>query len=98
MVIKKETDVGWKDLEVGCIVVDPGSADQYETGDWRSQRPVHDNSKCNKCGLCFIYCPESCVEQLEDGLYEVNLFYCKGCGICAHECAKDAITMIEEAG
>ncbi|MBA7646654.1 Pyruvate synthase subunit PorD [subsurface metagenome] len=98
MAFKSETEVTWKDLEIGSIVVDAGSADQYETGGWRSQRPVFDNTKCNKCVLCYIYCPEGCIEQQEDGLFEANLFYCKGCGICAHECPKDVITMIEEEG
>ncbi len=94
--VKSESELTWKDLEIGSIVVEPGSASQYETGGWRSQRPVFDNSKCNKCGLCYIFCPEGCIEQQKDGLFEANLFYCKGCGICAKECPKDVITMIEE--
>ncbi len=98
MAFKNESEVTWKDLEIGSIVVEPGSADQYETGGWRSQRPVYDNTKCNKCGLCYIYCPEGCIEQQEDGYFEPNLFYCKGCGICAHECPKDVITIVEEEG
>lgn len=96
MAVKDESEVTWKDLEVGSIVVEPGSADQYETGGWRSQRPVSDNTKCNKCGLCYIYCPEGCIEQQEDGYFQPNLFYCKGCGICAQECPRDVITMVEE--
>ncbi len=93
---KTEADVTWKDVEVGAIVVEPGSASQYQTGGWRSERPIIDNSKCNKCGLCFIFCPEGCIQQEEDGYYKADLFYCKGCGICAAECPKDVITMIEE--
>ena len=96
MAVKKETDVKWKDLEPGAVVKEPGSAEQYSTGGWRSQRPVYDNSKCNKCGLCFIFCPEGCIRPQEDGYYKPDLFYCKGCGICAHECPKDVITMVEE--
>ncbi|MFC1958755.1 4Fe-4S binding protein [Chloroflexota bacterium] len=98
MAVKHESEVTWKDLEVGSIVVEPGSADQYQTGGWRSQKPVHDNTECNKCGLCYIYCPEGCIEQQEDGYFEADLFYCKGCGICAEECPRDVITMIEEEG
>ncbi|MFC1988400.1 4Fe-4S binding protein [Chloroflexota bacterium] len=98
MVVKKETDVGWKDLNIGSIVTDAGSADQYRTGGWRSQRAVFDLSTCNKCGLCYIFCPDAAIEMAEDGHPAVNLFYCKGCGICAHECPKDVITMIEEEG
>ena len=93
---KPESEITWKDLKIGSIVTEPGSASQYQTGDWRSQRPILDNSKCIKCGICYIFCPEGCIEQNSDGYFEANLFYCKGCGICARECWTRAITMIEE--
>ncbi len=94
--VKSETELTWRDLEIGCIVTEPGSASQYQTGGWRSQKPIFDKSKCNKCGLCFIYCPEGCITQTAEGLYEPNMYYCKGCGICAHECARKAITIKDE--
>lgn len=93
---KPENEITWKDLKIGAIVTEPGNASQYKTGDWRSQRPIFDNSKCNKCGLCYIFCPEGCIEQQADGYFKADLFYCKGCGICAEECPKDVITMVEE--
>ena len=93
---KAEGEIAWKDLEIGSIVAEPGNATQYLTGDWRSQSPVLDNSKCNKCGLCYIFCPEGCIEQTADGYFEINLSYCKGCGICDIECPKKAIMMEEE--
>ena len=93
---KREEELTWKDLEIGCIVTEPGSARQYQTGDWRSERPVLDKSKCIKCGLCSIFCPEGCIEENAEGYFEANLFYCKGCGMCARECWPQAITMVEE--
>ena len=93
---KQEGELTWKDLEVGNIVIEPGSARQYRTGDWRSERPIVDKNKCVKCGLCFIFCPEGCIEQDAEGYFTANLFYCKGCGICARECWPKAITMVEE--
>jgi pyruvate ferredoxin oxidoreductase delta subunit len=86
----------WKELPTGCVVFEPGSASEYHTGSWRSQRPVWDDAKCIKCGICYVFCPEGCVQQGEDGLFRADLNYCKGCGICAHECWPSAIKMIEE--
>jgi len=93
---KREDELTWKDLEIGSIVAEPGSASRYQTGTWRSQRPLFDSSKCIKCGMCYIFCPEGCVEQNTEGYFEANLFYCKGCGICARECWPQAITIVEE--
>jgi len=93
---KSEGELTWKDLEIGSIVTKPGNASQYQTGDWRSQRPILNLKKCIKCGICYIFCPEGCIYQNAEGYFEANLFYCKGCGICACECPTEAITMVEE--
>jgi len=95
-VTKKENELTWKDLEIGAIITEPGNASQYRTGDWRSQKPVHDFSRCIKCGLCMIYCPEACRFQNKEGYFEADMFYCKGCGICYRECPTMVITMEEE--
>ena len=84
-----------KEVLAGAVVITPGIAKEYKTGDWRSMSAIIDTKKCNKCGLCFIYCPEGCIRPIKEGFYEANLFYCKGCGICAKECPKNAITMVE---
>lgn len=96
MALKAACGLTWRDLRFGNILTEPGSAREYRTGDWRSDRPVVDREKCIKCGLCFLYCPDGAMKPVEQGYYEPDLYYCKGCGICAHECPKDAITMIEE--
>ncbi len=93
---KQDFELTWKDLELGCIVTEPGSASSYKTGDWRSQRPTYDFTRCIKCGVCAIYCPEPCIHPNEEGCFEADLFYCKGCGICARECPTGVITMVEE--
>lgn len=88
----------WQELLPGCVVTEAGNASQYKTGDWKAQHPEFDNSKCTKCGLCYIYCPEGCIvpKPGDEGFFEPNMYYCKGCGICAQECPKDVITMVEE--
>lgn len=93
---KKEKPLGWQDLEVGYIVTQAGSASQYKTGDWRSQRPLWDHDKCIKCGICYIFCPDICIVQTQEGYFDADLFYCKGCGICARECLTGAVQMVEE--
>jgi pyruvate ferredoxin oxidoreductase delta subunit len=93
---KSESELTSKELEIGCIVTEPGSARQYETGMWRSQRPTYDFKRCIKCGICAIYCPEGCIGPNQDGYYEADMFYCKGCGICANECWTKVITMVDE--
>ena len=86
----------WQEINPGCMVFIPGNASEYHTGTWRAQRPVYDNSKCIKCGICYIFCPEGCISQDAEGYFVADLDYCKGCGICAHECWPGAIKMVEE--
>ncbi len=93
---KPEGKMTWKDLEIGSIVTEPGSARQYKTGDWRSQRPTYDFTRCIKCAVCQLFCPEGCIQQNAEGYFEADLFYCKGCGICVRECPTWVITMVEE--
>lgn len=90
---------GWKEIPIGGLILDAGNTDKYETGSWRTFRPVWDADKCIHCLQCWIYCPDSAI-QVEDGKIKgINLYHCKGCGICAVECPDKvkAIKMEEEA-
>lgn len=89
-------EIGWRDFEPGFVLTEIGSSRYYRTGDWRSKRPVWDNSRCIQCGLCYIYCPDMAVYRRPDGYFEANLDYCKGCGICARECFTQCIEMVDE--
>jgi len=93
---KSESELTWKDLEVGSIATEPGNARQYQTGAWRSQRPTYDFNRCIKCAICQLFCPEGCISQNPEGYFEADMYYCKGCGICATECPTKVITMVEE--
>ena len=87
---------GWKEIPIGGTIVEPGSSVEFDVSSWRTFRPVFDKKKCNKCGLCWIFCPEGAIKINDDGTYDVNLSYCKGCGICQRACAVKAITMVKE--
>lgn len=56
-------------------------------------RPNIDLSKCTRCKLCWLYCPEGVVRMVEKGP-TVDYARCKGCGVCAEECPTKAITMV----
>ncbi len=95
-VVKTELLPSWRELLPGCVITEPGNAKQYRTGDWKSAHPEWNNQRCIKCGICYLFCPEGCIREKEDGYFEANLYYCKGCGICARECWTEAIKMVEE--
>ena len=86
----------WRELTVGCVVTEPGSAREYKTGDWKSQRPVVNKSQCIKCAVCYIYCPDAAISRQEDGYFAADADLCKGCGICHRECWFGAISMVKE--
>ena len=65
------------------------------TKEWRYQKPIIAESKCKNCGICSLFCPSGCIEELGDSCV-IDLEYCKGCGICAKLCPHDAIWMERE--
>ena len=84
--------LSWRDVEVGCVVSQPGNAAEYKTGDWRADRPVYNFDRCIKCGICYIYCPDLAISfDAERRFLTINKNYCKNCGICMHECPRHAI-------
>ena len=93
--MSKEAKPGWRTIPLGGILLEPGSALEYKTGDWRAFKPIVDQGKCINCLLCWIYCPDAAIIRLEK-VVDVSYDYCKGCGICANECKPKAVEMEEE--
>ncbi len=89
---------GYKDLPIGGKIIEAGNSDNYNTGTWRSFRPVHHPDKCINCLFCWIYCPDSSVIVKDEKFGHFDYDHCKGCGICEHECPskEKAITMEDE--
>jgi len=90
-------DKNSKELEPGAMICEAGNAKQYQTGDWRSNRPEVDKEKCTNCLFCWIFCPDSCILVQDEKMTGFDLDHCKGCGICAEICPAGAIEMQPEA-
>lgn len=87
----------WRGLIPGGVIVTPGNSVEYDTGSWRTQRPVIDFSRCTHCMLCWIYCPDSCFQvSPERRLVGLDYAHCKGCAICAVQCPPKCIAMVDE--
>lgn len=79
----------------GCAVHNSATFSILKTGGWRIFKPILSQESCNRCKLCYYFCPEGCVEWSREAV-AINYDYCKGCGICHHECPSQAITMERE--
>lgn len=86
---------GWREIPIAGVCWMPTT--EYLTGDWRTFKPILNIEKCNKCLMCYIYCPDGSVTwKPETEEVEFEYKYCKGCGICADECPQKAIEMVLE--
>jgi len=93
-------ELSWRDIPIGGRVLEAGNSEEYETGSWRTFKPVRDDEKCRHCLLCWIYCPDAAILVEEGKVVDFDYEHCKGCGICARECPPkiQAIEMIQEIG
>lgn len=89
---------GWKEIPIGGLILEAGNSTAYETGSWRTFRPVRDEDRCIHCLICWIFCPDSAILVEDEKVVGIDLKHCKGCGICAKECPSrvQAIQMVEE--
>jgi 2-oxoacid:acceptor oxidoreductase delta subunit (pyruvate/2-ketoisovalerate family) len=88
----------WKSIPRGGIIAEAGNAADYETGSWRTYRPIWDPAKCIHCLTCWILCPDSAIQAKGGKVTGIDYLHCKGCGICAHECPDKvrALSMVLE--
>jgi 2-oxoacid:acceptor oxidoreductase delta subunit (pyruvate/2-ketoisovalerate family) len=76
-------------------VAQPGSMDTVKTGEWRAFKPVLNQAKCVKCGICQNFCPEGIMGKVGE-FPDIDYNYCKGCSTCAIECPFKAIEMARD--
>ena len=96
----KAVEAAYEAVDVGdprvVAEVVGGKALAGSRADWRTFRPVVDSEKCTGCRMCWVYCPEHCIEMVDDKSV-IEYAYCKGCGICVEECPVGAIEMKSES-
>ena len=69
-----------------------------ERANWRTFKPVIDYSKCIKCGLCWLHCPDAAYDVNEEGFPVCNGKVCKGCLLCVDICPVNCISVEQERG
>ncbi|MFQ5852418.1 MAG: (4Fe-4S)-binding protein [Candidatus Binatia bacterium] len=104
---------GWKNMEEGLVVqaiarggnfegreggYKPGRNPYFKKFTTRTMRPVVDFSRCTKCTICWLQCPDTCFDVTPDGFYDANMEACCGCGVCEAVCPVDkCVTMVNES-
>lgn len=91
----KEKD--WREIPIGGLIINPPNTTDYNTGSWRTIRPVLNKEKCINCLQCWLYCPDDAIIVKDEEMKGHNLVHCKGCGLCAEICPVDAIEMVLES-
>lgn len=91
--IKKKN---WKEIPQGGLILEAGNSVNYKTGDWRTFRPIRDETKCTNCMLCWLYCPDMCINVKDQKISDTDYDFCKGCGVCAKVCPVKCIQMKPE--
>jgi len=78
---------GWKELTEGDVL-EAGTAKKFETGDWRTRKPIWKEDKCIQCLQCWFHCPDTSitVDTATSKMTGFDYAHCKGCGICAKIC------------
>jgi pyruvate ferredoxin oxidoreductase delta subunit len=90
-------DVNWKEITKGGLIPWAGNAELFNTGDWRSMKPIWLQDKCKQCLLCYPVCPDTSILVNEEGKrVDFDYDHCKGCGVCVKVCPFKAIDFVEE--
>jgi len=76
-------------------IAQPGTSVATKTGEWRAIKPIVDEGRCIKCGICQNFCPEG-IMGIVTQVPDIDYDYCKGCSMCAIECPVKCIEMVKD--
>ncbi|AYD41164.1 ferredoxin [Clostridium fermenticellae] len=91
-----DENITWKDITPGGVIYESGSAQHFNTGDWRTMKPVFKAENCKQCLLCVPVCPDASIPVKDGKRAEFDFEHCKGCGICVKACPFDAIDFVKD--
>lgn len=92
-------DLPFEDARVSAPYIHAAATTlKVETGVWRTLRPIIDRRRCNRCGLCHIFCPDGVISLDAKEYPQIDYQHCKGCLICLVQCPPHAIVAIPEQG
>jgi 2-oxoacid:acceptor oxidoreductase delta subunit (pyruvate/2-ketoisovalerate family) len=69
-----------------------------ERASWRTFKPTIDYTKCTKCGMCWLHCPDAAYTIGKDGFPICDSKTCKGCLLCIDVCPVKCIKAEQERG
>jgi len=90
------TNSTYREMTPGGAIYGGGNAEDFRTGDWRTDAPTWHEDKCKQCLLCFPVCPDASIPVKDGKRLNFDFDHCKGCGICSRVCPFGAISMSGE--
>ena len=86
----------WNQIPIGGQIIEAGNSVEFNTGDWRSMRPVWHEDKCKHCMFCWAVCPDMSIIVKNEKVIGIDYDHCKGCGVCTKQCKFGALEFVAE--
>ncbi|EES91186.1 ferredoxin [Clostridium botulinum] len=84
------------EIPIGGQIIEAGNSVEFNTGDWRSMRPVWHEDKCKHCMFCWAVCPDMSIIVKNEKVIGIDYDHCKGCGVCTKQCKFGALEFVAE--
>jgi len=86
-------ELGFEDATISAPAIHAAATtEKLQTGLWRTERPVIDQGRCNRCWwICSTFCPEGAIAVDEERRPRIDYEHCKGCMVCLVQCPTHAI-------